>query len=146
MGSDQSFRRGPTGRPRLSATSGFTRRGTASSGCSIASSNSVALRPDTTRHEHPSQHSLPWPPQRYGCHTLSTGPRRLKLVEFSSAAAFTAHQDVRHAGELREITIHSMTASGIRTGVVNLSYDGYRTEQLSSNGIIRGHSPLHEWS
>ncbi|MGX5668252.1 hypothetical protein ACWKW9_20005, partial [Rhizobium daejeonense] len=25
-------------------------------------------------HENPSQHFSPWPPQRYGCHTLSTGP------------------------------------------------------------------------
>ncbi|CUX63967.1 hypothetical protein AGR3A_pa10004 [Agrobacterium tomkonis CFBP 6623] len=75
MGSGQSFRRRPTGRTRLPATSGPIRIGTVSSGCSTVSNSSVALRPDTIRPENPSQHSLPWPPQRYGCHTLSTGPR-----------------------------------------------------------------------
>jgi len=39
----------PTGRTRLSATSGHKGIETASSGCSTASNSSVALRPDTTR-------------------------------------------------------------------------------------------------
>ncbi len=44
-----------TGRTRLPATGGHTRIETASSGCSTASSSSVALRPDTTRPGNPSQ-------------------------------------------------------------------------------------------
>ncbi len=59
----------------LPATSGHTRIETASSGCSTASSSSVALRPDTKRPENPSRHSSLWQPRRYGCHTLSKGPK-----------------------------------------------------------------------
>jgi len=69
------IRQGLTERIRLPATSGLTKTGTVSSGCSTASSSSVALRPDTTKPENPSPHSLLWPPQRFGCHTLSTRPR-----------------------------------------------------------------------
>uniref|UniRef100_UPI001AED0F96 hypothetical protein n=1 Tax=Xaviernesmea oryzae TaxID=464029 RepID=UPI001AED0F96 len=58
------------------------------------------LRPDTTRPENPSQHFSPWLPLRYGCHTLSTGPKpeiqdeiiethliRTKATELLAAAA-----------------------------------------------------------
>jgi hypothetical protein len=73
-GSGRSSRRRQTGKPRPSATSEPTRIETASSGCSIGSSSSVVLLPDTTRPENLSMASSPWSPQKYGCHTLSTGP------------------------------------------------------------------------
>jgi hypothetical protein len=46
-------------------------------------------------------------------------------VEFGvTAAAPIAHQDVKSVGELREMTIHSMTASSTRAAVANLFDEG----------------------
>jgi len=133
MGSDQSFRRRPTGRTRLSATSGFTRTGTASSGCSIASSNSVALRPDTTRHEHPSQHSLPWPPQRYGCHTLSTGPNTPHVHPIGEVCLGRRKPDAgaaRPSSPSRLGLSHGKLAQCFRNQVSKANLEGHRNPHL----------------